>query len=334
MKRKDLVSALKQVMPGIEMGTPLLEGSDTFLFTGHEIKSNNGRLTVSYPMETGIVGSVKAVEFLKILERMTSDDIDITTDKDVLIVKTDKTELRMNLMDLPAMPEISQLEFKDLPEDFIQGLNLCSISLVNNPIIGNLSGICVSDTDILSSDNQRASWFTMSQKVDFFVIPTESVQYLLKFKEPPTQYAIEESQVYFSNKEGLIFACNRLADNYPVDKCKGLFDHEDNLGEFKLPKGLLEAIDRVKVLSFSQDFNNFISLKKNKDNVIVTGEKEFGKIKDKVKIAEGESFPDEVTVNIVPEFLETVLKVSYKCQATEDQLIFEMKNFKHLIVLV
>ena len=152
MKRSEFASALKLLLPGIETGG-ILEGAETFMFCGEWIKSHNGRITIAFPYSTEFRGSVQAMEFWRVLEKMKSEDFSLEMDGESLRVVSGDADLKMTIMPLPAHADFPiPTEWKPLPENFMEAVKLVSLSVDSNPILGILGGLFVNGKDMLSCD--------------------------------------------------------------------------------------------------------------------------------------------------------------------------------------
>lgn len=334
MKREELVSAFKLLLPGIETGTPLLEGADNFMFCDNWIRSNNGRVTVSYPFDSELEGSVRAIEFLRILEKMDGDELTLTIEKETLEIECGDATLSMRILPLPSHAGLDVPdEWQPVSPDFMQAFKLSSISVSSNPILGILSGLHVNGNDMLACDNYRASWYVMKEPMDSFVTTAEAAKHISKFDI--VGYHVGESDVAFRTKDGVIYTCSKVSGMYPSEKIKELFTNAKQGETFLLPKKLIDSAERAALLaSMGESGTEYISLKGTKKSIVVTGEKNFGKFKEKVKLNDGESFPDGI-LDFNPKFLQAVLKITNQMyDAGDNNMIFIADNFKHLMGLV
>lgn len=334
MKRSDLVSALKLLLPGIDTGVPLLEGADTFMFSQKWITSNNGRIFVAYPFDAiEVEGGFKAIEFYRVLEKLEGDELTLTVNEDVLEVECGNTNISMYLVPLPHHAELDvPTEWIPVPSNFMEAIKLCSISVVSNPILGILSGLYVSGKNMLTCDNSRASWFDLAEPMKDFVITAEAAKHIAKFDI--VEYNVGESEIAFKTKEGVIYSCSNVPGEYPSEGIKALFVAE--MGEpYLLPKALGEALERASLFAFVGEGGSeyvSISLDKNKQNLIVKGEKKFGAFKEKVKV--DSNFPDG-TLYLNPKFLASILEITNEMyDVGNKQVVFQLGDFRHLVCLV
>ena len=81
IQRKELLESLKQCMPGIETGSAVLQGADSFVFHNGRIFTYNDSISVTVPikneglLEEGLEGCVRAEEFFKIINKVDNPQV-------------------------------------------------------------------------------------------------------------------------------------------------------------------------------------------------------------------------------------------------------------------
>lgn len=327
-------------MPGIaSKNNSSLEGSDTLIFDNDYVRTFNGIISISYPFKSGFQAAIKAEEFYKYLSKVKIDEIELVLEEEVCKVSDNKSELGLLLAKTNEIQayiaglNLDSLIWKDLPNDFSKGLELCKFSVANDITQGSLVGIYVGENNIFSSDNQRASWYLMNNAMDgAFVLPIQGVNELSKFKDEFVFYAVGNNWVNFLDKQGVILSSRILPEEFPVETLKSVFaTPQDSC--YKLPEQLKETIERVALMSY-QDISGsvYINIIRNKNDLICKGEKAYGYLKEKVKLVE--DFPEEFDINISPTFLNQVLSLTSDFSISEGRrLLFSTPSFKHILVL-
>ena len=94
IQKKELLDSLKACMPGIETGSAVLQGADSFVFHDGKIFTYNDSISVTVPikndglLEEGLEGCVKAEEFFKIISKFPADEIKFSvTEKGTWLLK-------------------------------------------------------------------------------------------------------------------------------------------------------------------------------------------------------------------------------------------------------
>jgi len=340
MNRTVILTALRAVMPGVEMKDSLFEGMNSFIFDGKWLKTYNDNISVSLPFESDVKAAVKATEFYNAASKMSGMEISLVVDGGRLVATDMKTTLSMNIMDddkvvkcIESM-QLEDIEWHDVPEGFIRGAGLCSFSISNDPAFGVLNFLRVEDDKLVSSDNFRASVFGLPVSMESFSISRQAVKELVKIPEIK-QYGVGMAWVHFRNANGATFSLRRVVDTYPTKQIVELFDGEKSK-EYKFPDGLAESVERVSVFS-SRDSDSdleFITMQRNGKALVVSGERVHGSIEDKLPLIGKDTFPD-IRISISPKFLRAILGVSNTfCILNGSLILFRGDGFSHVISLM
>jgi DNA polymerase III sliding clamp (beta) subunit (PCNA family) len=336
IEKSELIKALKMVIPATSKGDSLLSGADVLVFSPNLVQTYNAHLSISYPVDTGMEGAIKAAELTKIVSKMSAEMITLEGGEKSITVTGGGTELTMILVESPvgnlaAALDLESLEWSEIPGDLLPGISLCLFSVSANPSHGVFRGIRVEGLDVISTDNYRASFFLLEDPMPAFTIPGESAEELLKIPELES-FSVSESWVHFKNSDGVVFSAKTLATEYPVAKVKGIFPNDLPDEPFTVPGGLDAALERAAILSSSSAFGqSYISLYREDGFLVCKGEKEFGLIKDRIPAAPGE-WPLGVEMKVNPKFLKDIISKSNKFHITESGIVvFGGGNFHHVM---
>jgi|SRR3990172_9885106 len=350
MKRIELLTGIRSVMPGIDKSSAI--GSDFLLFDDKWIRSFKEDISVSFPVETGYRTAVRAEELYKILSKMDAEDLEIILTEDgKLSIRGGKTTVKMNplqkeqishSLDRAWAVQTDDLEWFFLPKGFLEGLGLCAFSAGTGPALGVLSGVHFNGVNIISTDNFRVSVFTMEEQVPKkFTIPTKSVENLLKLGIEFEALSLSKAWVHFSSKEGAIFSARILTGDYPSDKITELFNTmKFDMGDvpFEFPKGLESPLERAKILAGAGNTSDWesltqVSLSYSEGFLNIMASKEAGEIVDQIAwdtnhIGEG------IELKVQPDFFKKVLGItrSFRLSPTKKSVLFSSEKFKHIMV--
>jgi DNA polymerase III sliding clamp (beta) subunit (PCNA family) len=340
--RAELIKALQMVIPGTAKGEALLSGTDTLVFSPDLIQTYNSHLSVSYPINVGVEGAVKAAELTKIVSKMSGSTLNLKSTEQNLTISDDNTDLEMALVDSPvgnlaAALDLESLDWDEykLHKEFIQGITLCLFSVSkNHQSHGTLTGVRVDGNDILSTDNFRASFFRLENPMPAFTIPGGSVTELLKIPNLD-QFAISTAWAHFQNQDGVIFSAKIFATEYPSEAVKNLFPQEAPEVSYSVPKGLDKALEQAAILSYSSESGgNYVSIYRERGKLVCKGEKEFGSIKTRIPVTP-EEWPEGIAIDINPQFLKDIMTKSRKFYVTDSGLVvFGGDNFYHLMTSI
>jgi len=346
MKRLELLAALKRVMPGVEEKNTLLEGANSFMFDGEWIKTFNDEISVSYPFDSGVECLVKAQEFFKILSRIEADEIKILMlDDGKLQMSGGKTVLKMvssdssSLIKLVDNLALSGIKWDKLPKDFLKALKLSADFAATNKAFSSLCGVSFGNDGLAASDRIRAGFYKLKTRgiKEDFVLSTGSVRELIKFEELE-EFSIGESWIHFKDKNGLLFSVRKIVVDFPREAIKKFLDFEgvdDHVYSF--PDSLKHSVERASVLSYSNDEGTeYVELSTDsKGNMIVSGAKQYGEIKEKIVKDAKWSFPKDVVLKIDPKVLIDLLGLGNEFYLKENRyILLRHGDFESIISLV
>lgn len=294
VQKKQLLDTLKSCMPGIENGSAVLQGADSFVFHDGKIFTYNDSISVTVPitseglLEEKIEGCVRAEEFFKIINKFPSDEIKFTVTEDgSWLLKCGKAKAEMTLLNFDYASRIKNIAPKEddwikLSEDFLLGLGTCKMS-VNKT---KLSGIYVEEQAIVSTDGNQMNYYSMKDlKLPKFWISDNSANELLKLKKLVAMQ-LQGTWAHFKTEDGTLFSIKTLlAENFPFQSIKSVIDNSDtskSLLHAKFPKDLFSAIDRA--VSFSMDISDCsaVRLVISNSKIDVSAERNAGKYSEKV----------------------------------------------------
>jgi DNA polymerase III sliding clamp (beta) subunit (PCNA family) len=334
INKEAFLKVLAAVKPGLAK-KEIVEQSTHFIFTGQEVVTYNDYICISHPLETDFQCSIKAEEFYKILQSMKEENIDIECNKDMLV----KINGKSSRAGLTAMKEgkideyIKQLDIKSirgwtsLPKDFIQGIYLCMFSVSKDMTSGALSCISIKDTYIASSDDLRISQYVMESGLKKeILIPLQSVVELVKYQV--TKFNLTDAWIHFKTDEGLIFSSRIVKDNFP--DISAFFALEG--AKIELPKELQSVLSLIKIVV--EDAVDIIDQKVEiiikKNQITCRGEGKIGWAEQDIPCSyKGK----DIKFSVNPLFLTQILNKSTKVIIGEGKALFELDNFKHIMVL-
>jgi len=293
INRIKFLSVLKQVMPGIESDSVLLEGSDTFIFHDGFIHTYNDNISVSIPFpildksNNPVSGAIKAKDFYNLLNRYSGDTITLIPKLDKWLLKSENAVAELTLLENTLIDKVKGLsdtknKYINIPEKFIEGISICLFS--SNKSV--LAGIFVENEIISSTDEIRINWYNMVTSINnSFWITDEACKELVKLNNLKS-ISISDSWVHFKTEDKTIFSCKRLnQENYPIKMIKELVERnqkEKTDISNRLPEGLMAAINRAAALSTNIESFDTIKLTFSNENIEVYSERTSGKYTETV----------------------------------------------------
>jgi hypothetical protein len=347
MKRNELIKAVGMVRPGA--GESGMSGSNLLMFDDKGwIRSFSDKLSVSYKFETGIEGALPVEELYKALNKMKGENVEITVDETTVLFKCGRSRLKLikaTGVDLDSVNakftalNLDNVTWIPTPARLLDGLML-SLFSAEDSVIGKLTGVVISDTLILSTDNYRISMYDMKQEIgteEIIRLKTSSVNDLVKMKNSFEFISSSDQWFHLKSKDNLIISVRQLPlTDYPLDEVIAVFSQIGPISEtqvYELPEGLEESIDRAEIMAGMGEgelnFSTQISLRSVDGNLVVKGTKEVGELEDTI--------PWEGVIPFCymsPSFLRKVLSItrSFKVNPAKDRALFESDNFKYLMV--
>lgn len=294
IQKKELLESLRQCMPGIDTGSAVLQGADSFVFHNGKIFTYNDSISVTVPirnkdlLEEKLEGCVKADEFFKVVSKLPSDEIKFSvTENGTWLLKCGKAKVEMTLLDFDFEERLKNIlpnndDWIALSDDFVLGIGTCKM-LVNKT---QLSGVYFENDGIISSDGFQMNYYVIKDmKLPKFWISDSSASELLKLNKLVSMQ-VQGAWVHFKTEDDTMFSIKTLnADSYPADKLKNIIDTtnpDKAIIHAKFPKALFDAVNRAT--SFSMDILDCsaVRLSISKDKIEVSSERSSGKYFEKV----------------------------------------------------
>lgn len=275
IKKTMLLEALKAVMPGVDKGSGLIEGADTFVFLSGAVHTYNDSVSVSVPLPGAeeLVGSVKSKEFFALVSRLASEDIELEVLDGKWSLKAGRTKGTITLYQAGVIEflqalKLGELEWKPLPADFSSALRLCKMSCNATP----MRGIYVGDHIMASTDTTRINRYTFLE-LDPAGVPVpdkipENWENLTPFwiDDPAAgdliklgglaQYSVSAGWVHFLSDSGAVFSCKKKdAAMFPSKQMAMTLTQVKKLDDLvtgPLPRDIGEAVERVSVFGNEQ----------------------------------------------------------------------------------
>jgi DNA polymerase III sliding clamp (beta) subunit (PCNA family) len=322
----DFLTALNQLKPGLS-NRDIMESGTCFNFHGNQIVTFNDVLSVSIPFETGIVGAVDADDLYKLLDRITTDEIEVTQTETELRIKAGKVKAGLSLKGQVLPPLFPEAEWAELPKQFKEAVSFCHFSVSKDMTRPHLTCIHLQGAKVCSSDNWRVTQFVMEDPIPHdFLLPGDAASVLIKYEV--SHMSLDPSWAHFANEEtGLIFSARRILSKFiSVDS---LLEIQGK--SIKFPD-LKETLERAKIMVegvSDKDLKISITLA---DNVLTCrGEKGSGWVEESPEI----DYQDKpITMLVNPIFLADILSRSQEVIVGEDVCLFQGPNFRHVMVLI
>ena len=316
--KTSLLKAMKACSPGVDAGHAIIEGTDTFVFSGRKIHSYNDHISVTVPVEVDedINGVVKSKDFYALVSKFKEDEITIREKDGKWRFKNGKTRGSMTLLEDAISQYIKdlnldKLDWKEIPEGFFTGLSLCFISANHSPH----AGIYIREKLMVSTDLRRLNYYDLPEEMETFYLTDASARELMKF-DGLNRYCAAEGWIHFSTADGVVFSArSKDLETYPYDgvvKKRGMAKTDKGDLQGSLPAGISEALDRVSTLSrvFNEGDTEGVRITFNKESLELYSERETGTVAEEVKLDKAFKEDVNLTIWVDAHFLKEAVKKS------------------------
>jgi len=341
--RNDLMEVLNWLKPGIA-SKEFLEQSNHYILNKEEILSYNGDISVACPFDIGVECTVDASLFYKLLNRMDKDTVDISLDKTTLVVECGNVKAELPTVIASEIfayinklgVEQNDLEWHDVPEDFLEAIRLCAFSASTDKTLGTLTCLWVEGEDVLSTDKYRASWYKMKSAVTKnFYVEAMLISELLKFAKP-VEYCLSDSWIHFALETGVMFSARLVTPDklLPVRDKFNEFKHDVRI---ELPAALTEAVGTVSIAVESvEKLDQLVKIEFGEELIRCSGYSQRGKVYQDIHL----NNPLKITpftIEASPISLLEVLGHATHFLVSKNQGLFkstEARGFQHLIGII
>lgn len=265
-----------------------------------------------------------------------SDNTRLKIEDNTLIIKSGK--FRSKLPEIAQEreyfigPQNRSNDWYDLPDDFFQALELCSISVSKttnlNWILNNYS---INQNQMITTDQKRCTVFEFKD-YDFggkFSLTKDLVKLLLELK--PNKFSTSDNFLEFKNDDYYI-KTSIIKEEFP-ELSPGLFQGQDKIIVSGID--LLNAIEKVKLFSGDDvDKSGSIKIEVKKSKMIITADNSFGEAKEILKVNADCEFIKFANPDYLIDILRVLKKRDIEIIFSEDKFIFREFNYVHVIALM
>lgn len=330
INRKQLLSIVEKLKPGLAP-QDVLEQTSSFVFKNGFVWSFNNESAVSHPLPKQISfnGAVPADPFLRLLEKLTDENLILQTSDEELLISSKKSRAGLAL-EIPKLPiEDIKMPAADawvqLPNNFAEAIKLALTSVGGSSSVGLLTCIGISNDFVVGCDNFQLTKAILSARigVEDFMIQEAQARALLTLC--PDGLAHVAGWNHFITKDDVIFSCRAVEGKYP--DVSPLLNVEGK--EVQFPNELLDSLSRAGV--FADLKKNQIALRLDKTGTLhVSARNEFGWFNEDFKLQNGITFE----ININPDVLHTALTLGGKIVVGKTAILFDGAEFKHIVALM
>jgi len=338
--RSELRDRLSMLHPGLAKREFVAQATH-FIFFDNLIATFNDKILITTPFVCDFEFSVKGIEFFRLIDGITDEQITIDLKDNKIKVRSKTTTSSMATIneDQNNLPEIianmmsGMEEWRPLPEDFVDGISLCAFSASPDLSAGVRACVSVVRDKCYATDGNRISQYTMSSEINEsdFNIFSKEVMELSKF--PVVEYCINNKWGHYRTEDGVTFSTGFIQGDLPVEKIKNLFKNVSDYSSIELPSDLKATLDNVTMLASDlSDRTGRASYLRIEDNEItVKAANDLGWVEKTLKCKyDGE--PIDIGIN--NRFLSQILQKSTTLSWAGDKLFFSSGEFLHALMQI
>jgi len=335
VKRTELLKTLNTIKAGLSSNS-YIKQMENVQISGSDFISFNEEICVIAPFETDFEASVNYSDFVQIIAKLDSEDVDLKLDDTQMLITTEHTKAGLLTMDaaefgekintiIEQTPE-NENDWSDLPQDFTIGVSLCTPAADTDMTKGTMACLSANDTHIICTDNNRVAIFELESPVDApFFIRAGLISELTKFDAK--KYFLSDSWAYFKTDDNIIFATRHVRGN-SLEKYLTLLDGF-NSDAIELPDGLRDIVSSAAVMADSND-GKPMHVTINKDKMTCTTQNARGWVEKVIPINNTIGADNELYVDAV--FLQHVLGLpAIKMFAGDTKTLFTSGKFSYIL---
>lgn len=330
IKKIELHKALEIVKPGVT-NKEVVEQSTTFAFMNGRVVTYNDELSISHPIEgLDITGAVKAEELYKLLTKLKGDDIEVTMQKNELILSQGKIKAGLTLHAEITLPvdSIGNIgEWVDLPEDFYTHLKFAT------PVCGTdmsrpvLTCVHIRQDGVFEASDGFRLVVCKGQEIDIpdFLLPAALAMEVLKMT--PFQIATGAGWIHFRTQEETIISCRIYSEKYP--NIERILQIEGDVLVF--PKTMSELIDRAEVFSKrAHILDESIEITIGNKRLKIKSASDTGWYEEESAIRYA---GEEITFGITPNLFKNIFAQVQEAVLSKDKIKFTGANWVYIGLL-
>jgi hypothetical protein len=330
MNTKQLQQALNRLKAALSKASQLAAQSGVFIFHENKIITHNGFLTIMEEIEHDITGVVQGDDFLKFINKIKTDELEMEEEKGELRVIAGKAEAGFPLEKeilIPIDHFSRDFNWKELPENFLSNLFFVSFSCA--PKRDDEYGcIHVRETgEIEATDHYRVA-MVKGDKTGFeMLIPYSQLKQLKAFKLTGIDFNDTRDWAYFNTEDGTIISVRLLimkGKYHDIDKVVA-FEANNKL---KFNTNFLAILD--KAIIFARDETDLAEISVNKKEVKLSINRDGTWFREKDKIL---FRGDPISFLISPILMKDILLKTRDCALSDDIIKFKGDDWVYVISL-
>lgn len=325
---------LKDILKTMALAAePIADVITPIYFDANKLVLSGSTIYIEANFNHGIISKV-AVSFNKLLELISQIDkgnisFELADNKIKITTDDKKFKASLAIINEPLIEIAKSNNWLSLPEDFISGLECCSISVAKDKTTSwILDHYGISNNAITTTDNLRCTRYLLSSSLNgSFSLPIKMQKLLLKVK--PLEYSITSGSIEF--RDDTYYVKHALiGSDYPayVDVFNASVLVKCKLEDF------LSLTKKVKVFyKIGTNDLPYITLTFSANKITIFSSNDFGESEGEISA----NCSDDVTVHANPDHLVEALSIMNKAlpllnmEVGLDRIVLLQGNLSHAL---
>jgi len=344
VKTSDFLNILKKVKHAVDP-KERVELANMFIFQDDIVYAYNDEFAVIHPlpMKTGIVGGVRAKEFINFIGKVRDPEIKISVQKPQdsksyasMLIEGGNFESKFVLYETDFLLKEIKIPDKwyDLPDNFLSALKTVTLAVSKNLSTPIFACVHWKNNILEATDNFRLVQYKLQGDYPFDVsIFGDIISKVLNYEV--LQVAPSDNFLMFKTGNGIILAARLYTGDYPdLEQIKSRFAEKMQDGvTITFSDGFIDAVERAEVLAAADELGDkYIDLKIAGKNVEIVSASEIGSYKEMLAI---DTEVKPVSFSARADLFKDVLKLTKEAVLSKDldALSFETDELYHLVLL-
>lgn len=341
LNRSELVKVLDLVKPAVSAKDNNMQ-QDCFVFHDGHILTYNDDMAIHHilyeemdELENLIV---PAKEFYALINRLTSETIDLNVADDCIEIKAGRAKAKLKTQREIKMPlnELCDWQIKGnpTPKELSKALSLVAPACGKNMTQPLTTCVFFNGNYVVATDNYCCARYKFKnfEWLNPFYIPQSTVNTLAKY-EPESYVVKSNGWVRFGLDDmACLIDCRTYYEGQPFAEVNSLFDEKGD--EFVFPAKLTDALERAGVFvkdakadALTED--PFVQISLEKDKLIINGKGIAGEYSENMRVGYNGK-PRSFLINT--SLLTRVLQEKYKCEICSRFVHIYDKNYDYVVV--
>jgi DNA polymerase III sliding clamp (beta) subunit (PCNA family) len=325
VNRAEFLSVLESVSAGLSPRETIPQ-STCLVFKDGKVWTFNDEIACSRDIDLGFNGAVRAKHIMELLARIPEDEIDLEEAADEIKIRGHRKKggVRMEQEILLPIEAIDvPLEWKELPEDFSDAINIVHSCASADQAQFVLTCVHIHPEYVEACDASQIARFPMDTGVEkSILVRARSLKRLISYDM--TEVSETSNWIHFRNADGLVISCRRYLEDY---RDLSEFLETSDSSPIVLPGGLEDILSRTSVFSVENADGDavFVDLKQNM--IVIGSNGASGWWKEAQEVAfDGE--PIEFMIS--PKLLIEITKRASECRVSPGKLCVDAGKFKYV----